>query len=151
MEDDGGNQMQDQLFRKKTLERISSPEQLQDYMRVTNPGTWMVLAAVIVLLAGLIVASTLVSVETTVSAKGTIGQEGSAVVMELPANDGADIREGMAVRVAGRTGHVSYAYVSGDTLRVTATLEDAETPLPEGIYDVQIVKETLNPISFLLE
>ena len=56
--------MQGQLFRKKTLERISSPEQLQDYMRVTNPGTWMVLAAVIVLLVGLIVASALFSVET---------------------------------------------------------------------------------------
>ncbi|HAG12584.1 MAG TPA: NHLP bacteriocin system secretion protein, partial [Ruminococcus sp.] len=35
-----------QVFRKKSLDRISSPEQLTDYLRVTNPGIWVVLAAV---------------------------------------------------------------------------------------------------------
>ena len=40
------------VFRKKTLDRISSPEQLTDYLRVTNPGIWVILAAVILLLAG---------------------------------------------------------------------------------------------------
>ena len=38
---------QQTVFRQKTLERISSPEQLTDYLRVTNPGIWAVLAAVI--------------------------------------------------------------------------------------------------------
>ncbi len=40
------------VFRKKTLDRISSPEQITDYLRVTNPGIWVVLVAVILLLAG---------------------------------------------------------------------------------------------------
>ena len=44
--------MSDQIFRKKSLDRISSPEQLNDYIRVANPGIWMILAAVIILLAG---------------------------------------------------------------------------------------------------
>ena len=96
--------MQGQLFRKKTLERISSPEQLQDYMRVTNPGTWMVLAAVIVLLVGLIAASALFSVENTIEARGTVSGEASAIVMELPLTDRDSVREGMAVRVAGQKG-----------------------------------------------
>ena len=39
--------MSDQIFRKKSLDRISSPEQLNDYIRVANPGIWMILAAVI--------------------------------------------------------------------------------------------------------
>lgn len=30
--------MSDQIFRKKSLDRISSPEQLNDYIRVANPG-----------------------------------------------------------------------------------------------------------------
>ena len=47
--------MENQIFRQKSVERISSPEQLQDYMRVTTPGVWMVLLAVILLLAGVIV------------------------------------------------------------------------------------------------
>ena len=41
--------MSDQIFRKKSLDRISSPEQLNDYIRVANPGIWMILAAVIIL------------------------------------------------------------------------------------------------------
>ena len=40
------------VFRKKTLDRIASPEQLTDYLRVTNPGIWVILVAVILLLAG---------------------------------------------------------------------------------------------------
>ena len=47
--------MGSELFRKKSIDRVSSPEQLNDYIRVSNPGVWMVLAAVIVLLVGVCV------------------------------------------------------------------------------------------------
>ena len=142
--------MQSQLFRKKSVERISSPEQLQDYMRVASPGIWMVLAAVIALLAGLLVASALVKVETTVSAKGTLDADGTVIVMELHEGDGALIDEGMIVRAGGRSGRVDYAYQDGDVVKVTASLDDSGDALPAGVYDVQIVTETLSPISFLM-
>lgn len=32
--------MNDKIFRKKSVERMSSPEQLNDYIKVTNPGVW---------------------------------------------------------------------------------------------------------------
>ena len=35
------------LFRKKAMARISSPEDLTSYLRVTSPGMWIVLAAVV--------------------------------------------------------------------------------------------------------
>lgn len=35
--------MENNLFRKKSLEHISSPEELHDYMRVTSPRLWMIL------------------------------------------------------------------------------------------------------------
>mgnify|MGYP007122110349 CR=1 FL=1 len=41
------------IFRKKSLDRIESPEQLNDYIRVTSPGIWIFLAAAIVLLVGI--------------------------------------------------------------------------------------------------
>ena len=40
------------LFREKSLEAVESPESLNDYMQVTSPAVWLVLAAVIALLAG---------------------------------------------------------------------------------------------------
>ena len=40
---------------KKALERITAPEQLTDYLRVTNPGIWALLTAIICLVVGLCV------------------------------------------------------------------------------------------------
>ena len=44
----------DELFRKKSVERISSPDELNDYIRVTTPSVWIVLAAIVVLLVGML-------------------------------------------------------------------------------------------------
>ena len=43
------------IFRQKSMQKITSPEQMNDYIRVSNPSVWMILAAVIVLLAGVCV------------------------------------------------------------------------------------------------
>ena len=142
--------MEKQLFRKKTMERISSPEQLQDYMRVTSPGIWMVLTAVILLLAGLIIASATGKVESTLSARGQVRQGVDGIVVQLPLERRDEIRESMAVRVGEQTGHIDLIYENAGLLNVVATLDYSGNPLPEGTYDVTIVTETLRPISFLL-
>ena len=41
------------VFRKKALERMSSPEQLTDYLCVTNPGIRVLLAVAFLLLGTL--------------------------------------------------------------------------------------------------
>ena len=46
---------QKQIFRKSAIEGISSPEQLNDYIRVTAPGVWVILSASIILLGSLFV------------------------------------------------------------------------------------------------
>lgn len=43
------------IFRKASLGRVSSPEQLNDYIKVSHPGVWLILAAVALLLIGLVV------------------------------------------------------------------------------------------------
>ena len=47
------DQNKSQIFRKSALDSISSPEQLTDYLKVTDPGVWIILAAVILLLVPL--------------------------------------------------------------------------------------------------
>ena len=53
------------LFRKKSMDRVSSPEQLNDYIRVTTPSVWLVMLGVILLLAGMIVWSIFGTVNAT--------------------------------------------------------------------------------------
>jgi len=43
-----------ELFRKKSLDRAKSPEELNDYIRVTSPSVWLVLLATVVLLFGML-------------------------------------------------------------------------------------------------
>ncbi|MCR5474760.1 MAG: hypothetical protein K6F28_06090 [Lachnospiraceae bacterium] len=53
------------LFREKSLERVSSPEQLDDYIRVTTPSVWIVLAATVIILAGMLAWSVFGTVKVT--------------------------------------------------------------------------------------
>ncbi|MBQ6524264.1 MAG: hypothetical protein IJI12_06340 [Atopobiaceae bacterium] len=50
-------------FRKESLERINSPEELKDYIRVATPSVWLVLLATAILLAGMLAWSVLGTVE----------------------------------------------------------------------------------------
>ncbi len=43
------------IFRQKSLDKVSSPEKLDDYIRVTTPSVWIVLIAIVLLLAGAVV------------------------------------------------------------------------------------------------
>ena len=51
------------IFRQKSMDRVSSPEQLNDYIRVTTPSVWVVLIALVLLLAGMLVWSIFGTVE----------------------------------------------------------------------------------------
>ena len=42
------------LFREKSLERVSSPEELNNYIRVTTPSVWLILLATLILLLGML-------------------------------------------------------------------------------------------------
>jgi len=143
--------MDNQVFRQKSVERISSPEQLQDYMRVTTPGTWMVLAAVILLLAGLIVSSALVTVESKIVEQGVVDEEGLMLDITLPMEQKSLVAPGMTVRVADREAKVDMVFQAEKELEVLAMLPEDGQKLAPGTYDVEIITETVTPISFLLK
>ena len=131
------------IFRQKTIDRISSPEQMTDYLRVTNPGIWAVLAAVLLLLAGLAAWASVGTLETARPAKIVVTEHTALIV----ASGGAEAAEGMPLRIAGQEFTVSSAGVD-EYGRVFGI---AEVTLPDGIYEGEIVTERTRPIDFLLE
>ena len=58
-----GEQEKANVSRQKTRDRISSPDQLTDYLRVTNPGIWVLLASIVLFLAGVFVWFTIGTLE----------------------------------------------------------------------------------------
>ena len=131
------------VFRQKTIDRISSSEQLTDYLRVTNPEIWVILAAVILLLAGVFAWSMVGTLETTAEVK-VIVEDHTAQVIGLGAET---MKEGMPLRVGGQ----SFFLASAGTDEFGRSVGAAEVNLPDGAYDGTVVTETVHPISFLLE
>jgi hypothetical protein len=134
-----------EVFRKETMERISSPEQLTGYLRVTKPGIWVVLAAVILLLAAMLAWSAVGVLETTTDAKVVVSDASTEII--VTGTLASSVQAGMPVRVASE----EYTIASVETDEYGRTVAFARTDLPNGIYDAKIVVEQTKPISFLLE
>ena len=145
--------MEKTLFRKESYDRISSPEQMRDYMRVTSPRLWMLLAAMIALLAGFLVYASTTMMETTLELSATADQSGvihAAVTPEQARN----LEIGMKVRIGGKNARVAeiVQMLGGETGKQTIVLIEPEEDLvlPEGLYQATVVTESISPIDFLM-
>ena len=163
--------MQNDLFRKKSLERISSPEELHDYMRVTTPRLWMLLTAIILLLAGFIEYASIANLENTMKIKVMVDNidpieddNGEPVKMAttsiffatLPISYKDTVETNMKVRIGKEEGKVDMlAIVNSDEsdgqqgLSLIISMDNSSLTLPDGEYDAELVLEATTPISFL--
>lgn len=71
--------MQNRLFRRSALERLSSPEQLDLLMQVTSPRAWLILLGLVVILAAVIVWGFTGSIATTVAGEGILLRGGTSI------------------------------------------------------------------------
>ena len=131
------------IFRSETMQRISSPEKLTDYLRVTNPGIWIVLAAVLILLAGFFVWMSVDTLETTVEVGVSMKNHNAEVAIK---NGDGTIEKDMTLRV----GNQEVAILSTKTDEYGRTVGTAELNLSDGMYDGTLVTEAVHPVHFLL-
>ena len=125
--------MEKSLFRKESVERVSSPEQLSDYLRVTSPTVWVVLAAVILLLASLFVWSSVTAVESY--AAGDAEVRGGVLTLTFDdAEKAANVEIGMNVSVGDLVTPV-LTLGRDDDGRLLAV---AEVGLPDGSYEARV-------------
>ncbi len=154
------------LFREKSLEAVESPESINDYLRVTSPGVWLVLGAVIALLIGGILWSIFGRIET--STQLAVVANGGQTVCYVPYEELEPVMHTGSVTVNGQ----SYSLRMGDDVNVTAVTADmnpfirvtgnleigqvtvevpVEGELEDGVYPAMAVTESLQPISLLLQ
>ena len=120
-------------FRKQSLDRIASPEQLSDYLHVTNPTVWLILTAVIVLLIGALVWGATASIDSTVT--GTAQVEGGQmkIVFESP-HAAENVQPGMTVKVGEHESRI----VSVGTGEDGVFFAVAESTLENGAYSATV-------------
>ena len=146
--------MDNQLFRQRSIDRISSPEQLHDYLRVTTPRLWMILVSVLVLLVGFIVFASTTTMENAFKVEASVqgmedddGTRLQVITISLPMGQKGSVESGMEVRIAGETGKIEYIFEDEESLFCSV---DVAKALPDGVYEAEIVMERTTPISFLL-
>ena len=125
--------MEQELFRKESVERVSSPEQLSDYLHVTSPAIWVVLASVVLLLVSLFVWGSVTAVESY--ATGLAEVRGGVLTMTFDDVEKAEnIEVGMNVKVGDMvTPVLSIGHdADGNPLAV------ADADLPDGSYDARV-------------
>ena len=126
--------MAEPIFREKSLKRISSPEELSDYLRVTSPTVWLILAAVILLLAGMLIWSATSSIDSV--ATGTAQVENGTMRIFLDDEQIArSLQSGMTVKV-GETESTITGIGTGADGRLFAT---GETTLADGSYPARVI------------
>lgn len=122
--------MDHQLFRKESIDRISSPEELHDYMRVTSPKLWMVLSAIIAMLVGFIVYASTSVMESTIDIKVNAQYGVLYAEIEIPQLEIVKIH--MPVRVNGESGEIK-DISQNSRLALDIHLDDGSI-LEEGTY-----------------
>lgn len=153
------------IFRSKSIDRISSPEQLNDYVRVSTPGVWMALIAIITLLIGVCVWGVLGTIDSTVQMVVWI-EDGKAISYVKEA-DIDSIKIGQTAIINGNeytiegisdtpislseetdayTMHIGSLSAGEWVYRVTIS-----SALPDGVYQGKIVTQSFHPLSFLLD
>ena len=89
--------MNNNLFRKKNMDRLTSPEQLDDYIKVSNPSAWVVISAFAVLLVGICIWGIFGKLDTTISVAAE--KEADHVVCYIKESERQKIETGMTVEI----------------------------------------------------
>ena len=154
--------MQNNIFRQKSIDKINSPESLNDYLKVTNPSVWIVLAGSLILIIGALVFCTIGKVGTNVVA--SVSSENGTVIAYIDEADISVISADMKVKIDGEEysiKSVSKKPVKGSELdEYTLHKSNMETSqwlfpltldakLKDGAYVGTITVEQVSPISYI--
>lgn len=136
--------MEQSLFRKESLKRVSSPEQLNEYLHVTSPASWVVFGVAILLIVSLLIWSSVTAVESYAAGKAVV-EDGVLTLTFNDAKKAENIEIGMNVRV-------------GDTMTPVMSIGQdsdgnvfavADTKLPDGSYEARVGYKSTQIIELL--
>ena len=152
------------LFRQKSLEQLSTPDQLTGYLRVTGPGIWILLSGIIVLLGGMLVWGMFGTIYATINAPVKVeGSQAMCYILNSDLNTSvesveitigdvemtADTSTAQSVILDASADPALYSsgYLSSGKLVYVLT---ADTDLKDGVYDAKVVTESVRPLGLLL-
>ncbi len=124
-----------------------TPENMNDYIRVTNPGVWILIVAMLSLVIGALCWGIFGHVDRTLDA--TVYVKNGHTICYVSENYVSEIEEGMTVRYSNTEGTIREIGPADDGTN-TCTIK-AKRISADGYYNGTIVLEKISPVSFLLD
>lgn len=158
--------MANSIFRKQSLDRVNSPEQLNDYINTSRLSVWLIIFAVLILILSVFIWAVFGSLDTTVTIDGV--SKGDTVVC-FTDNIG-DIKVNDSVKIGDATGTVTYVSKTPVSYEDAVKLADADeytlycldlakfnyvveieadNTISEKYVLADIVVEKISPVSFI--
>lgn len=111
--------MENNLFRKSSLDRISSPEQLSEYIKITNPSMWVVLVGILVMLVFAAIWGFTGTIPETVSIQGI--SEGNTITLNISLAASKRLAVDMKAQVSpDYAPREEYGYINGRIAKIAA-------------------------------
>lgn len=157
--------MNTNLFRKSSIDRVNSPEQLNEYIRVANPSVWLILAAIVALLTGVVIWGVFGTIETTIETG--VAVEINTAVCYVSEEDAARLEAGMSVSIENSTGSIKS--IAKTPVQIDETFSDymlyltgfekgdfcyaveiEVSGIADGVYAAVITVDSIQPITFVI-
>lgn len=159
-----------EVFRKEALERAARPDQLDDYINVSNPSVWVILGAILAFLIGLGVWCVFGHISDVRTA--ALYVDNGTAIMYMQGTSAGDLSRGDEVAVGDTQGHVTAvesqtsagdAASSDSAIAADAAAQSqsssgssvvmravVDIDLPDGTYQAKVTVGELDPIQLLL-
>ena len=160
--------MDNNVFREETVNKINSPENLNEYIKVANQGVWLVLGAILMLLVGGLFWCIFAKLETKIDSAVVV--QGNTAKCYLQEDDGQYVEEEMFIEIDGNKYQLGEHSSNMEKLRVGNEQDEVYLHImnqqtdgwymiyeiegfenkADGVYKGTIIIDSVSPISFII-
>ena len=137
--------MNEELFRKKSLDKVKSPESLDDYIQIANPGVWMIIISVIILLIGACIWGAFGHVDSIIET--VVKVDDQSISCSITKEDISSVMVGMTVKVGDY--ELKISSIDQETSTGYSCILTSEQHIENGFYTGKIVLKSMKPFSFI--
>lgn len=151
---------------EKKSKKVDSPEQLNEYIRLSNPGVWITMIAIIVLLIGFCVWGVFGKIDTKI-ATVAVSDEASTYIY-VKEEDLSKVKDRMPVTLNGSEDTFEIVELYETPEKITEDMDEyvrhlgdlqigewaykckLDKNVKEGTYGADIIIESISPMKFIV-
>ena len=146
--------------------KVDSPEQLNQYIRLSNPGVWVILLAIVVLLVGVCIWGFYGKIDTKVNA--VVVSDNNNTYLYAKEEDISKIKTGMSVEINNNDNTYKIVSIEESPEKVTQEMDEyarhlgdfqigewvykckINSNMQEGTYGASVIVESIAPMTFVV-